>query len=172
MNNKAELSGHLEKFNKETVKKVIKDILKNYVILDKNMDKVKEETLIRDLLNVEQVERCSGVVSSGGGFTQCTRNASDNGAYCKTHVKKYQNKTAAKRISVQDEMLYLVKSQVGIDDKNLKKVFIEDSFYFVDDNFIYDNVNQILSKVGYIEQGEYVLTDDPFILNHKGECFL
>lgn len=170
----SELTSHLEKFKKETVKKVVKDLLKKYVVLDKNMDKVNEEKLIKDLLSVEEIRRCNGVVNSGGCFTQCTRNAQGEEMYCKIHLKKYQNKLCSNQAQVSQEKLYIVTTE-HLDENDLancRKVFIDDSFYFVDDHFIYDNSNKTLMKVGYIDGGEYVLTDDPFILNHRGECFL
>ena len=44
---------------------------------------------------------------------------------------------------------------------------IDDTFYYVDDHFIYER--DTLKKVGYIENEfdtkNYVLTDDPFILS-------
>ena len=51
----------------------------------------------------------------------------------------------------------------GIDKSNYKKQLIDNSFYYIDDSFIYNT--STLEKVGYIENNEFILTDDPFILN-------
>jgi hypothetical protein len=47
-------------------------------------------------------------------------------------------------------------------EKDLKKKFIDDVFYLIDDKFIYDN--KTLEKVGIINNNNYILTLDPFIL--------
>lgn len=172
-NDNTAINSQVNKFRQDTVKQVIKKVLKNYVVLDKNLDKVDEESLMTEILRQDEPERCSGVVSSGTKFSQCTRNASNDLGYCKIHAKKYQSNQSYQKVEeVKGEKLYLVKTEVKNSSTRLKKVFIEDSFYFVDDNFIYDKSNESLSKVGYVDKGNYILTDDPFILNYKGECFL
>jgi hypothetical protein len=54
-----------------------------------------------------------------------------------------------------------------IDKSQLKNVLIEDSFYLVDNEWIYDK--QSYEKVGYLEKNNntinYILSSDPFILN-------
>ena len=46
-------------------------------------------------------------------------------------------------------------------ESSLTKKFIEDTFYYVDQQYVYD-LN--LEKVGYMDEGTCVLTSDPFIL--------
>lgn len=49
---------------------------------------------------------------------------------------------------------------------NLKQQLIQDTFYYVDSEYIYDK--QSMQRVGYVETTQsdynYVLTDDPFVL--------
>jgi hypothetical protein len=53
------------------------------------------------------------------------------------------------------------------DYDNLQSVFIEDSFYLTDNDYIYDK--STYNKVGYVEKIDnkivYQLSDDPFVLN-------
>jgi hypothetical protein len=53
--------------------------------------------------------------------------------------------------------------QSEIDKCNLETKLIDDTFYYMDKNYIYDR--DTLEKVGYISDNEFILTDDPFILN-------
>lgn len=54
---------------------------------------------------------------------------------------------------------------------NLKTKFLGDKFYHIDDKYIYEK--KTFEKVGYISvnengESEYILTDDPFILEELG----
>jgi rRNA pseudouridine-1189 N-methylase Emg1 (Nep1/Mra1 family) len=152
------------KFKNNVLRKFLKDIKKKYKIIDQQGDEVSDE----NLLQLNKFNRCQGVVTtSSGSFGRCSKNASENFSYCKLHLKKeihkkmYQSKETKEQ---QENKIVIIDAPSGQNDFNnkLEKKFIQDSFYYIDSYFIYaidDN-----RRVGIVEQGEYILTDDPFVL--------
>jgi hypothetical protein len=65
----------------------------------------------------------------------------------------------------RDTTLYIHKSiSTQSKDKSLQQKFIDNTFYYVDDEFVYDK--ETYEKVGYKQNNEYVLTFDPFLLGN------
>ena len=65
------------------------------------------------------------------------------------------------KINIHELTIWYFKNKIDI--LSLEKTFINDSFYYHDKSFIYDK--ESLEKVGYIEnENDFILTDDPFIL--------
>lgn len=63
---------------------------------------------------------------------------------------------------------HCIRDYENLDAKNFKQQLIQDTFYYVDSEYIYDK--QTMQRVGYVDtelsdqQPNYVLTDDPFVL--------
>lgn len=148
----------LETFKKRVIKDTIKKICKNYTILNDNEEEISEEELISQLLKPKIIKRCVGT-TKGTPVLQCNRYALDGYDYCKSHLYRMCLQEP-KEVDCNLPEVSFTKSEKN-DTRNLQKVFIDDSFYFVDDKYIY-NTNSI--KVGYISNKEFILTSDPFIL--------
>jgi len=156
----------LEKYKKTIIKDTIKQIYEKYSIYDEENDITLDEKEIIEYLkklNNPHKKRCCGV-SKTGFPVQCKSFALENFDYCKKHMMTYGSCTF-KPITRETEIDVEIcknKYDIDIDISNLKRKFIEDSFYYVDNFFIYNNLKQ---KVGYIHDNEYHLTDDPYILD-------
>lgn len=150
----------LENYKKRIIKDVLKTLCKDYKIYDDNDTLQNSETLYKNIMNPKVVKRCIGVTNTQP-ISQCTRNAVDVYDYCKTHLYKmcFQKNEATAETTTDVE--YIFTSQKENVSTKLKKKFIENSFYFIDDKYIYDT-NYV--KVGYIQDNNYILTSDPFIL--------
>jgi hypothetical protein len=147
----------LENFKKRIVKDTIKKICKNYIILNDNNQEINEEELLNQLLKPKIIKRCVGT-TKGTPVLQCTRNALDGYDYCKSHLYKLCLQETKQNVNLPEVSFQKLEKS---DITGLQKVFIDDSFYFVDDKYIYDTNN---IKVGYISNKEFILTSDPFIL--------
>lgn len=155
----------LEKYKKTIIKETIKKIYEKYFIYNKDEKSISENELIDYLnkLNNPIKKRCCGV--SNFPVKQCSKFAVDTFDYCKSHMITYGTlKAVSKRYEDKIEIIEEKKCNQKVDLSKLKKKFIGDSFYYIDNMFIYDNYNE---KVGYIDNNEYFLTDDPFILNNN-----
>jgi hypothetical protein len=153
----------LEQYKKKIIKDVLKTLCKQYFIYDTNDNEVDIDTLQKQFLFPKVLRRCIGTTNTNP-VSQCSKNAIDNYDYCKIHLYKM----CLSRHDIDDTThdSYIPPIEFNCTSKptdvhNLQKKFIEDSFYFVDDKFIYDSNN---IKVGYICNEEYILTSDPFIL--------
>lgn len=148
----------LESYKKKIIKETLKTICKNYTIYDSDDNLVDFETIQKQLLVSKTLKRCIGTTSTSP-VNQCTRNAVENYDYCRTHLYKMCLKT-----DCVDDVSFEIEfnlNKVNECKNNLKKKLIDDSFYYIDEKFIYDTH---YNKVGYIEDGKYILTSDPFIL--------
>jgi hypothetical protein len=152
----------LENYRKKLIKQFIKTIHKNYKIYNDSDDIVSEKELEQLFLKPKIIKRCIGTTNTTP-IMQCSRNAIENGDYCKTHVYKMgiikQNKP---EVSFEFKMIKNNNNTVNLENKHLIKKFIEDSFYLIDNKYIYNP--ETMTKVGYIDNNEYILTSDPFIL--------
>ena len=72
----------------------------------------------------------------------------------------YHNKQVDESLDA-DILIQAHKERLNV-SKNLKKQFIEDTFYWIDDKYIYDIDSY--EKVGIIEYNEFKLTSDPYLL--------
>lgn len=153
----------LEQYKKKIIKDMLKTLCKQYTIFDSNDNEVNIDSLQKQFLFPKVVKRCVGTTNTNP-VSQCSKNALDNYDYCKIHLykmclSKHEDKNDSYIPPI--EFTCITNSDTNRESTQLKKKFIEDSFYFVDDKFVYDSTN---NKVGYISNGEYILTSDPFIL--------
>lgn len=154
----------LEKYKKTITKDIVKKLYEKYSIYDKDENKIDEKD-IKDYLkksNDPVKKRCCGVSKSLGVPKQCKTFAITNFDYCKNHMIAYGNCGRTKSLE-QNTVVEICRNTDDeyIDLDHLKMKFIEDSFYYVDTNFIYNKLKQ---KVGYVEDNDFILTDDPYIL--------
>lgn len=164
----------LENYRKKLIKQCIKTIYKNYQIYNEYDDIVSEKEIEQLFLKPKIIKRCIGTTNTTP-IMQCSRNAMENSDYCKTHIYKMgMLKQDNQNVSFEfkmikneqnDELLKdknVLKDKHGLKDKHLIKKFIDDSFYLTDNKYIYNP--DTMSRVGYIDNNEYILTSDPFIL--------
>lgn len=153
----------LENYKKKITKEFTRELIKNFKVYNNNNTLVNEKDIMNIICAPKILNRCIGTTSTGI-ISQCTRNAIDKFDYCKTHMYKIGY---IKNKEETDTIIYIENVQNTKNDRDtqdLKKKFINDSFYYVDDKFIYDKFN---NKVGYINNQEYILSSDPFILNES-----
>lgn len=124
-------------------------IMERYDIVYKGTEKRVSMQELQMLLP----RNCVAVSNTGN---KCKAKCFNGSEYCMKHYKKG---FLSKIHVVQEE----IKSQHDIKPSQLTEVFLDDTFYLVDAQFIYDR--STLGKVGYVDDGQYILTDDPFILN-------
>lgn len=158
----------LEKYQKllsKDIEYVISYIFDNYQVLQ-NGNTVDKNMLIEHFLskNSNIIQRCCGVLNSG---VQCNRSAMKESMYCKTHYLKNQKNQSILNNNTSN-IIFVEEKQQKVNEQsnelsNLTKIFIDNSLFLSDKTFIYDH--QTFEKVGYIDNKEYILTSDPFILN-------
>ena len=162
----------LEKYKKTITRDVIKKLYEKYTIYDDDENEINEKDIKEYLekLSNSGKKRCCGVSKSSGIPKQCKAFAISNFDYCKNHMMTYGTCGLSQEQNNINVEIYKDKhinsdehTDQHIDLGNLKMKFIDDSFYYVDTNFVYNKLKQ---KVGYIEDGEFILTDDPYILNN------
>ena len=151
----------LEKYKKNIIKDTIKKIYEKYSIYDDNENLINEIEVIEYIKRSNQVhfkKRCCGISRS----KQCTKTSIEKYDYCKSHIMMYKKNNNIENLDIDNEInIEIINNLQSYETINMKKKFISDSFYYVDNKFIYDNFKE---KVGYIQDNEYYLTDDPFIL--------
>lgn len=152
-----------ENYKKRITRDIIKTLCKNYKVYDSNNVLMDIETLQKEILTPKTIKRCIGATNTTP-ISQCSRNAVENYDYCKTHLYKIclhsQEEISEKNLPIE---FNINSPNDNYQEKcNLKKKFIDDSFYLIDSKFIYDT-NHI--KVGYVYNNEYILTSDPFLLD-------
>jgi hypothetical protein len=143
----------LENYKKKIIKQSIK-ILLNEINID-----YTEEELFRILMQVKSKKQCIGITNN---LKQCPRNAFDDLDYCKTHIKNYGLRKRTDTNLHTKEIEIIHTKEIIKENANLKKKFIDDTFYYIDDSYIYDI--KTMEKVGIKSNGEFILTCDPFIL--------
>jgi hypothetical protein len=100
---------------------------------------------------------CCGISKNGN---RCTKKALDDSDYCKTHNYLEQRS----KINNKDENLYIItntNNNTNQNNNDLQLKFIEDSFYYIDNEYIYDR--DTMENVGYIYEDQYILSNDPFV---------
>jgi hypothetical protein len=159
------LQNTLEKAYKKDIKEIIQKVFTEYDICYKNTsESVEMDTFINHFLfnSKEEIPICMGISKNGN---KCCRKPQSNSNYCKIHFYLHFNQKThvENHIYIIDEHKEIKKDdKLEKDLKNLEKIFIEDTFYYKDNEFLYDINN--FQKVGYIENDQPILTDDPFIL--------
>jgi hypothetical protein len=166
---------NLERSYLNDISSIIDKILEEYDIFYKDTDeKVKRGILLNkfklDLLDkTEETIFCSGFSKNGN---KCINKTFEDSKYCKKHHyltfrDQFNDTTIKQDIFVLGSNEENNIDTNNIDTNNLKTKMIDDTFYYTDDQFIYER--DTLKKVGYIENEfgtkNYVLTDDPFILS-------
>lgn len=152
-----------ENYKKRITQDIIKTLYKNYKVYDSDNVLIDIETLKKEILTPKTIKRCIGATNNVP-VSQCSRNAIENYDYCKTHLYKIclrSEETVSQKIQ-PIEFNINSSNNNSQEQYNLKKKFIDDSFYFIDSKFIYDTEH---IKVGYIYNNEYILTPDPFLLD-------
>lgn len=148
------------------IKSVIREIYKNYKIQDLNNNSIPKEQLMSIFIDKK---KCIGVINSQRGITQCTKNALYDNDYCEKHYKKNYKDYFKEDISTEEcTEEYTESSDTEMENEyiqKLKKKLIKDTFYYVDYkyNFVYD-LN--CKKVGIIRDSNFILTDNPMILQN------
>lgn len=163
----------IEKYQKlisKDIETIINHIFDNYTVTEKNTSiEVEKNTIISHFLSKKEpiIKRCCGINQNG---SQCSRNTLENKMYCKIHILKYDTSLFSMKQTPQKlEQIELQKNEFVDYEKcekpdvsQLKKIFIDDSFYYVDEKYMYDYITK--EKIGFIDNGEYILSNDPFIL--------
>lgn len=148
------------------IEKIINYIFDNYDVTDKRTSQeINRTDVISHFLTKKEnhIQRCCGVNQNG---SRCSRNTLQNKMYCKIHILKYDTSFFVKREEEKEHKIefsdIVFEKEIQQNKENLKKVFIDDSFYYTDEKYMYDT--STLEKVGFVENDEYVLSLDPFIL--------
>lgn len=167
----------IEKAYVNDIIKITNMIFDEYDITYKNTNIPVEKDIFVNKFKIFQTNNvliCKGISKNGN---KCSRKASDNSKYCKTHNYLAFREHINDKIDITENVFVIEKNNentlsnnfgYGIDtddNLNIQKMelkLINDSFYYIDDEYIYDKDS--LNKVGYIHNKEYILTDDPFIL--------
>ena len=166
INKSKKLPISLEEAFKKDLDTIINNLLSEFDICHKGTkNKINKEILINKLSSSLKINsnNCCAVTKNGN---KCSKKTIDeNSKYCYNHIKN----DSIERIT-QNEDFYLIKNNEDnlnkldkSDTLNYIKKYIDDSFYLIDDKFIYEQ--ETLEKVGYIDNNEFILTSDPFILN-------
>jgi hypothetical protein len=106
-----------------------------------------------------QNQICCAITMSN---TRCTRKCISESKYCKLHVSKQL--LSKQQVQPTIDILYI--SQQQSTNTTLEKQFIDDSFYYVDNKYIYDEnyVKAGIININELGKKDFILTDDPFIL--------
>lgn len=167
----------------KTINNLINELCDEYDIYDRQTKEfVNKSQILNKILfkinsesdTVKQKPICNGIYKNGN---RCNKVSVNNNMYCKRHldeikknneIQKYQE-IDKHEIEKYDEDTIQKYNKVDytqnkIQIENIKKVFIEDSFYLIDDKYIYDK--DTCEKVGYIENENFIFTEDPFLLGN------
>lgn len=162
----------LDKYQKllsQDVEMIISHIFDNYNVVSKETNEiVDKDNVISHFLSEKKqiIQRCCGVLNSG---LQCHRSAIKNEMFCKTHLLKYQKTNVQNKKEELHKITFIQNENEFLKNENeclqndLKKIFIENTLYLHNNQFLYDFLSK--EKVGYKnDQNEFVITNDPFIL--------
>lgn len=155
-----DVSLELEKSYTKDMMAIIENIYNNYDIKERGTDKLvsKGELIARFKLSEKNESMiCLAMCQNGN---KCVRRPMEGSEYCKMHIGlSLRNKF--NEVMMEVEVLDVSKGIMEDVDKKEER-FIEDMFYYVDERYIYDK--ETLERVGIVSKGEYILTNDPFIL--------
>jgi hypothetical protein len=169
---------------KKDIENSIDELFQKFDIFKRNTDKlIDKDDLINIFLKPFDIVYCSAATKSN---KRCKYKTVNNSNYCSRHLREshnlkdiihYPNFKLMENKENTNEIndFFLIKNTENneIENSNLKKILIQDSFYMIDDKWIY-NISSYYDKnsyekVGYIDGEEYILTNDPFILDIIGE---
>jgi len=173
------LSDKIKTAYKKDIDKIIDILIQEYDICkrDTNEQITKNELKSIFFKNYE-IKYCSAVTKNG---LQCKHKVLNDSLYCNKHIYSMQNfknfihknyETESQNQEIQNDNKNLIFIQENdknvteckINKRNLKNVLIENEFYLIDEKWIYDK--NTMEKMGYIENNEYILTSDPFIIGN------
>jgi hypothetical protein len=164
------LSNNIQSAYKNDIEILINYIMEDFDIYERGSNiRIKKEQILNYIQNKLNIEKktCNALTKNN---TLCTRGCYLDSDYCKLHVNKmfFDNQNKQPHIPTTELCDLLViendnKNNISNKDNNFSKKFIDDSFYYIDTHYIYDI--ETYEKVGYIKNGEYILTDDPFVLD-------
>jgi hypothetical protein len=155
----------IEKAYVNDIIKITNMIFEEYDITYKNTEiAVERDIFLNKFKSVFKNENhliCKGISKNGN---KCSRKVNENSNYCKTHnYLSYRE-----MINDKCDNIFVIEShkvnQDNLKIENMELKLIQDSFYYTDNNYIYEK--DTLNKAGYIYNNEYILTDDPFILGN------
>ena len=159
------VSLELEKVYIKDMIKMIDVIYSKYDIMDRSTKRVisKYELISEVGLSIKDTI-CIAMCQTG---SKCIRKAINGGEYCRMHIGlsiknniNNSNIIEIKNEEINDEM----EDEMGDEmEGNVILKLIGDVFYYVGEKYIYDR--ETGDKVGYVKMNEYILTDDPFILD-------
>lgn len=154
------LSVAVEQAVKNDIEQVVTMLLENYDVYERGTKCFASKEAIYKKV-VAKFELCDVYCKAlTNNNTKCSAKAYNSSKYCKRHANKiYLEK---KQVNTQP-ILFVSASEQKPDTNSMQSKFIDDSLYWIDSLFIYDK--DTLEKVGYIENEEYIITDDPFILS-------
>lgn len=145
------------KFRDKIKKEIINLIYEKYIIMDKHGNFIDKNNLKLENIN----KRCIGVLSN---YKQCNKIALSDNEYCKTHLFSNKMSTFNNKSNDKDTDIIIQTQKECLNlSNNLKKQFIEDTFFWIDDKYIYDIDSY--EKVGIIIDNQFKLTSDPYLLN-------
>lgn len=161
------------------IERSLDKLIRDYDIFKRGTcELINKNELLSIFLKNYDINYCSAATKNG---TKCKNKAINNSHYCGKHIYSMDNikdllhtrNNKYEEINEESEKettFIIEKNSCMINDtNNLKKILIEDSFYLTDDKWIYDK--ETFEKVGYTqcksesEGVEYILSNDPFILN-------
>ena len=168
------------------IENVLKDLTQNYHIVT---HKGKHMTYT-ELINIyiptddEKIYQCTAVLNNGNRCSYKSLKGTDF-LYCKKHIFKYNKHKITQKLQtcIEDNEEFEEKfnnmniksecaaqeseseseseSEETVCTESMEKQFINDKLYHHDNKFIYYNNK----KCGYIDNNEFILVDDPFLLN-------
>jgi hypothetical protein len=188
------LSDKIRNAYKKDLEKGIQKLIEEFDIYKRGTKElISKNDLVSIFFNENlEIKYCCAATKSG---TKCKNKALDNMNFCGKHLYTTENlrDMLHKRYNYNEqqenhnkdnhdnqnneENLYIIEhtdtntdiDKTHINNKNLKNVLIENAFYYVDSNWIYDK--KTMERVGYIEktginknEDKFILTSDPFIL--------
>lgn len=154
-------------YTKDIIKLVEESFFEYDIFYKDTNQKVDKQNFLKKFLwifeeNDNQSKICNGFSQNGN---KCYRRVFEDTNYCKTH--QYLNFKKSETVKISNDIYFIDQSQSNFNNQlninNLKTQEIDGSFYYIDNNFVYDK--HTLERVGYVEQNKYFLTDDPFILS-------
>lgn len=159
----------IERAVKRDISDIICMLVIEYDITERRTKRAAtKEELYQKIMEKFELEDayCSAITKNG---TKCTRRIqAGRSKFCGTHAILERVQAIKTFSEAKTHIVQSVKANISNDVlSKMRKEFIEDSFFLVDEEYIYDKDSY--EKVGYIdnESGvkKFVLTDDPFILN-------
>jgi hypothetical protein len=155
----------LKEYIKKDVEKLLSVLLSNYDIYQHGNLINKELLLTKLISDLDNVNACNAVING----KLCKNKCYNTFNYCKKHIVKEsfqftQNQNTVTSQNTQSDSIKLDKiitrtSPIKLTDYSKK--FINDTLYYITDKSIF---NTDLECVGYVSDDNYILTDDPFIL--------